>query len=720
MPSMIVMCRALWRELGLRRGRDVRLELNSLGQPDERARAPRRAGRALRGSTPTRSTRTRGAACTATRCASSTARTRRCSRSIEAAPQLIDFLGAGVAGALRRACARCSTPPASPTASTRAWCAAWTTTTSPCSSGSPTSLGAQGTVCGGGRYDGLFEQLGGKPAPAVGCGHGHRAAAAAARGGRRADAAPPRPTSTRSCPAPPRCRARCAALRGAARRRRRGADACRRRTGGSMKAQFKKADASGARYALIFGDDELARGEVAVKPLRDAAGGADAAPARRRRRLGRASCATHNPPLCSAASRTARMATHLDLEEQEQLDQLKAFWKQYGNLITWVLIARARRLRRRGTAGTAGSATRRAKAGAMYDELDARGRRPATPTAPARVFADLKERYPRTAFAAAGRPAGRQAAVREGPGRRRARQRSRGWPTTPPKTNTERSRALRLAGAAARREAVRRGAEAARRRDARQEFDALVGRPPRRHPAGAGQARRGQGRLPARPGTAMDAKVDYRRLVEAKLNALGVAPAAQRRSGAGARPSERRPSRAALAPRPLAAAARSLAAAVRPVRAARQAQADAARADRRRRSPAAPVWNAEHRQRSQFPLRRRASTAACHAGRERRQRASRSRRTAAASSGARASAPSCRAGVGSDGRIAAVVTRDNELVALEAGAGQVAQARSASRVATRAAGGRRARLRARRRPHRAGLRRADGAALARCSARATR
>ena len=41
--------------------------------------------------------------------------------------------------------------------------------------------------------------------------------------------------------------------------------------GGSMKSQFKKADASGARHALIFGSDELARGDVAVKPLRDAA-----------------------------------------------------------------------------------------------------------------------------------------------------------------------------------------------------------------------------------------------------------------------------------------------------------------------------------------------------------------------------------------------------------------------------------------------------------------
>ena len=39
---------------------------------------------------------------------------------------------------------------------------------------------------------------------------------------------------------------------------------------GSMKAQFKRADASGARFALIFGDDEVAHGMVAVKPLRDA------------------------------------------------------------------------------------------------------------------------------------------------------------------------------------------------------------------------------------------------------------------------------------------------------------------------------------------------------------------------------------------------------------------------------------------------------------------
>lgn len=44
---------------------------------------------------------------------------------------------------------------------------------------------------------------------------------------------------------------------------------------GSFKSQFKKADGSGAKFALIFGSDELAAGKVAVKPLRDANGGAE-------------------------------------------------------------------------------------------------------------------------------------------------------------------------------------------------------------------------------------------------------------------------------------------------------------------------------------------------------------------------------------------------------------------------------------------------------------
>jgi hypothetical protein len=77
---MILMARALWRELGLIEGQHVRLEINSLGQPDER-RAHRDAlvkptsSRTAADWTPTPS-----AACTATRCASSTPRTRPCRR----------------------------------------------------------------------------------------------------------------------------------------------------------------------------------------------------------------------------------------------------------------------------------------------------------------------------------------------------------------------------------------------------------------------------------------------------------------------------------------------------------------------------------------------------------------------------------------------------------------------------------------------------------------
>ena len=98
-----------------------------------------------------------------------------------------------------------------------------------------------------------------------------------------------------------------------------------------MKAQFKKADASGARFALIFGDDELARGEVARQAAarRRRARSARCAAGRRRPRGPRELPHRIIPP---SPEDSLAMATHLDLEEQEQLDQLKAFWKQYGNL----------------------------------------------------------------------------------------------------------------------------------------------------------------------------------------------------------------------------------------------------------------------------------------------------------------------------------------------------------------------------------------------------
>jgi len=90
------------------------------------------------------------------------------------------------------------------------------------------------------------------------------------------------------------------------------------------------------------------------------------------------------------------MATHLDLEEQEQLDQLKAFWKKYGNLIVWtVALAMAVfggwnlwQNHQRDQAG---------KAGALYDEIDKSAQAGDLDKA-LQAFNDLKERFPRTAY----------------------------------------------------------------------------------------------------------------------------------------------------------------------------------------------------------------------------------------------------------------------------------------------------------------------------------
>ena len=234
---------------------------------------------------------------------------------------------------------------------------------------------------------------------------------------------------------------------------------------GSMKSQFKTADASGARYALIFGADELARGEVAVKSLRDAAAAQRTAAAGRRRRLGRRPAQRIIPGLPATTCTATSMATHLDLEEQEQLDQLKAFWKQYGNLITWVLIARARRLRGLERLELVAARPGRARPARCTTSSTA-PRRPATPTRPTRVFADMKERFPRTAFTAAGRPAGRQ---RRSSTRARPTPRAPRWPGSRENARRDRvpdDRPAAPGRRAARPEEVRRGAEAARRRDA--------------------------------------------------------------------------------------------------------------------------------------------------------------------------------------------------------------------------------------------------------------
>ena len=131
-----------------------------------------------------------------------------------------------------------------------------------------TRLGAQGTICAGGRYDYLMEQVGGKPAPAVGWAMGMERVLELI--GEQALVTAPLDvyavvTDAAHFPRVHQCLQQLrqcglsvqmqAVVDGAL---------------PGIKAQFKRADASGARYALIFGSDEMADGVVTVKALRDA------------------------------------------------------------------------------------------------------------------------------------------------------------------------------------------------------------------------------------------------------------------------------------------------------------------------------------------------------------------------------------------------------------------------------------------------------------------
>jgi histidyl-tRNA synthetase len=123
-------------------------------------------------------------------------------------------------------------------------------------------LGAQGTVCGGGRYDGLFAQLGGKPAPGVGFAAGVERLVALL--GAPAPSAPSAYLVHQGEGTMTHAFALGEELRAA------GFSVVLHAGGGSFKSQMKKADASGAALALIVGEDELKAGTVTVKPLRDA------------------------------------------------------------------------------------------------------------------------------------------------------------------------------------------------------------------------------------------------------------------------------------------------------------------------------------------------------------------------------------------------------------------------------------------------------------------
>jgi histidyl-tRNA synthetase len=125
-------------------------------------------------------------------------------------------------------------------------------------------LGAQGTVCGGGRYDGLFAQLGGKPTAATGFAMGNERLIALLQDAGKA-LSPKTPdvyVAYQGEGTLPYAFALSQDLRAS------GQHVVMHAGEGGFKSQMKKADASGATYALIIGEDELKAGEVTVKPLR--------------------------------------------------------------------------------------------------------------------------------------------------------------------------------------------------------------------------------------------------------------------------------------------------------------------------------------------------------------------------------------------------------------------------------------------------------------------
>ena len=259
--EMILVARALCRELGLVDGTHVRLEINSLGQPEER-RAHRAAlvahlerhqdeldaeARRRLHTNPLRILDSRAA---------------HLQPIIEAAPRLLDFLGAAslahfaglremldAAGVAYRVNPRLVRGMDYYNLTVFEWVT--------------DHLGAQGTVCGGGRYDGLFEQLGGKPTAAIGFGLGIERLLLLIRA-----LALPVPTQAPTVYAVvPSPAARPRAIEVLERLRASGVSAQMHAGDAGMKAQFRKAGASGARFALVFGDDELARGAVGLKDL---------------------------------------------------------------------------------------------------------------------------------------------------------------------------------------------------------------------------------------------------------------------------------------------------------------------------------------------------------------------------------------------------------------------------------------------------------------------
>jgi predicted negative regulator of RcsB-dependent stress response len=223
------------------------------------------------------------------------------------------------------------------------------------------------------------------------------------------------------------------------------------------------------------------------------------------------------------------MATQLDLQEQEQLDELKNFWKQYGNLITWVLV-----IVLGGFAAWNGwnlwQRSQAVKASAMYDELD-RAAQAGSADQTGRVFADLKDRYPRTTFAEQG---GLLAAkVQYDKGQADAALGTLAWVAgNASEVEYQAIAHLRAAGILL---DQKKYDEALKQLDAvtANDFEALAA--DRRGDVLMAQGKKDDAKAAYQKAwAAMDPAVEYRRLVEAKLTALGAPPASDAPKTAGA------------------------------------------------------------------------------------------------------------------------------------------------------------------------------------------
>ena len=128
-----------------------------------------------------------------------------------------------------------------------------------------TRLGAQGTVCAGGRYDGLIAQVGGKTAPACGFAMGVERLLALLSDG-AAQATRVFDVYLVHSEGPPSA----FAWQAAEAMREQGLSVVLHCGGGSIKSQMKRADASGARFAVIIGEDEVSENKLSLKPLREA------------------------------------------------------------------------------------------------------------------------------------------------------------------------------------------------------------------------------------------------------------------------------------------------------------------------------------------------------------------------------------------------------------------------------------------------------------------